>query len=184
MPGGREARHVGADLADDALGAAAPDAGDRAQQVNRWGERADLFLDHAGELLDLLIEEIDVAQDRADPQPVMAVEVTLQRLLECGDLLAHLPPREIGQDLGVGLAGDERVEHVAPGLAENVRGHAVELDPGVLQRLVQAVDLALALLDLRLAIAREIAQLADRPRGHEARLQQARLGELTQPRRV
>lgn len=35
--------------------------------------------------------------------------------------------------------------------AEDVGGHAVELDAGVLQRLVEAVGLLLALLDLRFA---------------------------------
>src|SRR3954464_4177546 len=51
VPRGRELRHVGADLADDALGAAALDAGHRAHQLNRRRERADLLGDHAGELL-------------------------------------------------------------------------------------------------------------------------------------
>ena len=41
------------------------------------------------------------------------------------------------------VAGDQRVEHRAPGLAEDVRGDAVELDAGVLERLVQPVGLAL-----------------------------------------
>ena len=49
---------------------------------------------------------------------------------------------------------------------------------------MQPVDLARALLDLRLAIAREVAQLADRLGRHEAGLQQPRFGELAQPRRV
>ena len=66
-----KAHHVGADLADHALGAAALDAGHRAYQLNRRRERADLLLDHHGELLDLFVEEVDVAQDRADPQAVM-----------------------------------------------------------------------------------------------------------------
>jgi hypothetical protein len=67
MPRGRKARHIGADLTDDAFGAAMLDADDRAEQLNRRRERADLLLDHAGELFDLLVREIDVAQDRADP---------------------------------------------------------------------------------------------------------------------
>src|SRR4051812_34668431 len=100
MPRGREARHVGADLADDALRAAVLDAGHRAQQFNRRRERADVFLDHAGEPFDLLVEEIDVAQDRADPQPVMGVEVSGERLAQGGDLLAHLPPRQFGETAG------------------------------------------------------------------------------------
>jgi hypothetical protein len=46
---------------------------------------------------------------------------------------------------------------------------------------VQAVDLAGAFLDLRLAIAREVAQLPNRLGRHEARFQQARLREPAQP---
>src|SRR4051795_11513577 len=64
---GREPRHVGADLGDDALGTAALDADHGAQQLNRRIERADLLLAHARELLDLAVEEVDVAQDRPDP---------------------------------------------------------------------------------------------------------------------
>jgi hypothetical protein len=58
------------------------------------------------------------------------------------------------------------------------------LIPDVLQGLVQPVDLTRAFLDLGLAIAREIAQLADRLGRHEARLQQPGLGKPAQPRRV
>jgi hypothetical protein len=43
---------------------------------------------------------------------------------------------------------------------------------------------ARAFLDLRLAIAREVAQPAHRLGRHEVRLQQSRFGELTQPGRV
>ncbi len=49
---------------------------------------------------------------------------------------------------------------------------------------MQPVDLALALQDLRLAIPREVVQLTDRLRRHQARLQQPHLGELAQPRGV
>jgi hypothetical protein len=116
VPWRGKAGHVDADLADDALGSAALDAGDRAQQFNRQRERADLLLDHHAELLDLLIEEIDVAQDRSDPQPVMGVEVAGQRLLELADLRPQPPDGELREHVGIGLAGDERVEHRAPDL--------------------------------------------------------------------
>jgi hypothetical protein len=56
------------------------------------------------------------------------------------------------------VPANERVEHVAPGLAEDVRGDGVELDAGVFERLVQPVDLAGALLDLRLAIRHALRQ--------------------------
>jgi hypothetical protein len=142
MPGGGKARHVDADLGDDALGAAVLDAGHRAQQLNRRRERADLLLDHVGALFDLLVQEVDVAQDRADPQPVMGVDMPLQGLAQRGDLLAHLPAGQLGEHRRVALAGDQRVEHVAPGLAQDVRRDGVELDAGVFERLVQPVDLA------------------------------------------
>jgi hypothetical protein len=58
---------------------------------------------------------------------------------------------------------------------------AVQLDPGVLKRLVQPVGLPRALLDLGLAIPREVPQRTDRLGRHEARFQQPGLRELTQP---
>jgi hypothetical protein len=133
VPGGRERRHVGTDLGQDAFGAALPDAGDRAQQFNRRCERADLLLDRVREAVDLLVEEIDVRQDRADPERVMRIEAALERLAQRRDLLAHLAPCEIGEHLRVGRSTHERVEHVATRLAHDVRGHAVEFDAGVLR---------------------------------------------------
>ena len=65
----------------------------------------------------------------------------------------------------------ERVEHVPAGLAEDVGRDTVELDPGVLQRLVQPVGLTLALLDLRLAIPGQLSERPDRLGRHETRLQ-------------
>lgn len=79
-------------------------------------------------LLDLLIEEVDVAQDRADPQGVMAIKTALQRLSERGDLAPQGALGQFGQHLRVGGSGDQRVQRRAPGDAEDVRGHAVELD--------------------------------------------------------
>src|SRR5439155_9700339 len=39
VPGAGEAAHVGADLGQDYFGGAPLHAGDRAEQLNRWGER-------------------------------------------------------------------------------------------------------------------------------------------------
>jgi hypothetical protein len=44
MSGGRELRHVGADLVDDHLGGAVLDTGACSQQLNRCAEGAGLFL--------------------------------------------------------------------------------------------------------------------------------------------
>jgi hypothetical protein len=66
--------------------------------------------------------------------------------------------RELGQHRRVGRAGQERVEHRPPGDAEDVAGEAVELDPGVLEDLVQPVGLTLTFPDLRLAVAVQVAR--------------------------
>src|SRR5439155_16266921 len=75
----------------------------------------------------------------------------------------------------------ERVEHRPTGGAEDVRGDTVELDPRVLEDLVQPVRLPLTLTDLRLAVASEIPQRPDRLRRHKATPQQPRLQQLTKP---
>src|SRR5262249_20536355 len=86
----REDAHVGADLGDQALGAAALDAGDRAEQLNGGRERADLLLDRLREPVDLLVEEVDVGEDRPDPGRVQPVEAALQRLPQQRQLPAQL----------------------------------------------------------------------------------------------
>ena len=109
MPIGGEAAHVDADLGDDHLGGALLDAGDRAEQLNRGGERVELLFDLVGEQLDLLVEEVEVGEDRRDDQRVLAVETADQRLAQGGDLRAQPALRQLGQHLRVGGAGNERV---------------------------------------------------------------------------
>ena len=87
--GGREDAHVGADLGDDHLGCAPLNAGDRAEQLNGRRERGDLLLDRVREPVDLLVEEVDVGEDRADPQRVQLIEAALERLLERRELRAQ-----------------------------------------------------------------------------------------------
>ncbi len=91
MAGGREDRHVGADLGDDHLGGARLDARDRAQELNGWGERGKLRLDRLGEPLDLFVEEVEVGENRSDQQRVQRVEASLERLAQRRDLPASLP---------------------------------------------------------------------------------------------
>jgi hypothetical protein len=56
-----------------------------------------------------------------------------------------------------------------------------ELDASVLQELVQQLHLARTLLDLGLAVASQVAQLADRARRHETRAHQPVLDRLADP---
>src|SRR6266508_5089056 len=106
-----ELAHVGADLGQDRLGGTPLDAGERAEQLNRFGERGELLLDAGREQLDLLVEEIEVGEDGGDDQRVLGVEAADERLLERRDLRAQLAPGELGEQLRVGAAGDERLQH-------------------------------------------------------------------------
>ena len=79
VPGGGEHAHVDADLGDHHLGGAGGDAGDRGgQRDGRLPGRAQLGLDRLGELGDLLVEEVQVREDRADDQRVMGLEAALR----------------------------------------------------------------------------------------------------------
>ena len=114
MLGGREDGHVGADLGDDHLGAAPLNPGDRAEQLNGRGERGDLLLDRVGEPVDLLVEEVDVGEDRPDPERVQVIEAALERLFERRELGAQPALGQLGKHLRVGGALDQR-RRASPG---------------------------------------------------------------------
>src|SRR4051794_39694866 len=101
-----------------------------------------------------------------------------------GSLARSLPCARSASTVGSVVPGDQRGEHRAAALAEQVRGDAVELDAGVFEELVQPAGLALAVADLRLAVAREVAQRADRFGRYQAAVQQAGLGQPADPLRV
>jgi hypothetical protein len=87
-----EDAHVGADLGEDHFGGAPLHAGNRAQQLNGRLERGDARLDRVREQVDLLIEEVQVGQDRADQRRVQLVEAALERFPERRDLPAQPGP--------------------------------------------------------------------------------------------
>jgi hypothetical protein len=182
MPGGGEHAHVAADLSDHHFGGPLCDAGDRGRQCDGgMSGRAQLSLDRVRELVDLLIQEVQVREDRADDQRVVRLEAALQRLTQRRDLRPQLPLGQVGEDLGIGRSLNERVEHRPAGHPEDVGRDAVKLDPGVFQRLVQPVRFTLTLSDLGLAIPGQGPQAALRLRRHEAAAQQPCLHQLAQP---
>jgi hypothetical protein len=71
MAGGWEPGHVASDLAQDDLRGAGLDAGDRAQQLDRRSQGRELLADGVGEPVDLPVQEVDVGEDRADPERVV-----------------------------------------------------------------------------------------------------------------
>ena len=178
---GRELAHVGADLGEQHLGGAPVNTGDRVQQLQLTGERGGQLLDPLRQRLNRLIEEVDLREHLADQQHVVVGEAPLKRFSERGDLLAQAALGELGQDLGVMRAGDQRVEHPPGGHAEHLAGDRGELDSGVLQGLLDPLHLAGAFLDLRLAVANQVTQFPQRAGRHEARANEPVLDQLTAP---
>ena len=115
---------------------------------------------------------------------MVAAESPLQGVLQCWDLPPKLAPGQLCESVGIPAAGHQRQEHVPTGLAQDVRRHRRQLDPGVLQDLVEALDLPSPLLCLGSAVAREVAKLPDRLGRHKARPHQPVLHQLGDPLRV
>jgi hypothetical protein len=156
-------------------------SGDGDERRDLSFERGDHPIDLHTERGDGLVQEVELGQDPADDERMVAAEAALEGALELRKLGPELAPGQLGEDLGVAGAGDECVEHVATGLSQDVAGHRGELDAGVLEHLVEALGLAAALVDLGLAIAGEITKLADLFGRDERRPDQAVLDELADP---
>ena len=91
-----------------------------------------------------LRQEVDVREDLPDDQRVLVLEATDQRFSQRGNLLAQLTAGEVGEHVGSVVPETSASSIVRPDVAEDVGGNAVELDPGVLQDLVQPGGLPLS----------------------------------------
>lgn len=70
---------------------------ERAQELKGGLERAQVLLDRLREPLDLLVEEVEMGEDRADEQRVQRIEAALERL---SDLPGGVPWARIGELVG------------------------------------------------------------------------------------
>src|SRR5271167_4150102 len=68
------------------------------------------------------------------------------------------PIGKIGQPFGIALAGNQRLDHRATGKPDDVRDDRVELDVGILQRLLKVLDMAASFANQLLAGAQQAAQ--------------------------
>jgi hypothetical protein len=68
-------------------------------------------------------------------------EATAQRFAQLGELVAEAAPGELGEDLGVALAGKQRPQHRPARDAKHVGRDRAKPDRGVLQDLVDALAL-------------------------------------------
>src|SRR3954471_12729152 len=170
---GREAGHVGADLGEDALGGPLADSGDGVEPVTGLGERdaglagvlGEQIVDVLVQLRDRALQVGEVVQAEPDQQGVVVTEAAAQCLAQLGELLAQQALGQLGEDVGVAFAGDQGGQHRPSGDAEHLGGDRAQLDPGVLEGLLNALGLGGAGLDQRPAVAGEIPKLPDPRRG-------------------
>lgn len=99
----------------------------------------------------------------------MGPEASREGLLEGGEFLPELASRQVGEDGGIGGALEEGLQHGPPGDPEDVGRHRGELDPRILEDLVEPVRLPAPLLDEDLAVPGEVPEVPDRGRRHIAR---------------
>jgi hypothetical protein len=66
---------------------------------------------------------------------------------ERGQLGAKAAPGQLRQHLRVGGPANQRIEHRPSGGTKHAGGHRRELYPGILEHLLQTLDLPCALLD-------------------------------------
>jgi len=120
-----------------------------------------------------------VSQEVTDEEGMMGPKAPDQGVTQRGELLPELTARQVGQDVGIGGALHQRLEHGAPRGPEDVARHRRQLDARVLEHLLQPIGLAGVLVDQRFAVSREISELPNRlwrPEAapHEPVLQQLR----------
>jgi hypothetical protein len=183
--GGGEHAHVHADLGDQVLGGGGGEAGDGGQPGDLALPGAAELDDPGGDLRDLGVELVDVAEHPLEHEHVaVGQERAVQGLLELAELAAGHAPGELGQGRRVALASDDGVEHVPAGRAVDVGEDRRQLQVRVLQELLRPLLLRRAGLDEVPPVAGAGPEAADVLGGHEAALQGPALGDHGQPGRV
>ena len=138
-PGGKvgrggEAGHVPTGLGEDHLGGALPDAGDGDQQLDAGGEtggsrprsgRSSRSIDG--------VCGVDAVQHQPASKAWWSVNRPVSASVRAGSCGRIRPLARSASTLRVALPGDQRLEHRPAGDAQDVAGHAGQLDPGVLQ---------------------------------------------------
>jgi hypothetical protein len=133
---------------------------------------------------DRLVERVDVGEQTGDEHAVVGeLEAVGERFLQPRDLRPQPAFRELGQLGRVADTGKQRFEH-RPCRGRVRRGDARELDPRVLEHLLQPLDRARALLRLGDAEPGQVTQPADLRWRHKARPHQPMLEQLAAPGRV
>jgi len=181
VPGGGKPAHVTAGLGDDHVGDDGEDPGNGDDEVPGRTKGSHRLLDTFVQLFDSATVAIDKVEMQPGEEAVVLTEAPRQGLGEFGDLRAHASLGEIGQSGGVPVTCDQRLQHRPTRDAGDVARYRGELDPGVLEELFEALDLASALSRDRGARPCEVTKLSDRLGRDEGSPDESVSAELGKP---
>ena len=114
------------------------------------------------------VQSIDLVQMQLEQEAVMVRYPATQRGFQFRRGGLESPSASTAKASGNGLAGNQGLDHAAAGEAQDVGHHRIQLDVGVLQRLLDALDMTDAFTHELLAGAEQIAHLLGRLVGHES----------------
>jgi hypothetical protein len=168
------------------LGGGSGDAGDGVEvvQVLIAGQVGDDAGDPGVEDLDELGQVVDLVQQVPAHPTVMCGELAVQSGDQFGDLSAGAGDGEFGQHVRVAFAGDQRVQDPAGTDSGHITEHAGQLQAGVFEFLLQALDLSAPVGSEFAAAAGHVAQFPDLAGRHERAHDHARGARAGQERRV
>ena len=183
MARGLEAAHVDADLCDQHLCCQGADTRDSGQLFDSGAKGFDVRAHLLVDVGDGRVDGVDLIQVQLEQEAFMRGDSATQRRLQFIRGRVDAPMRQRGQDLQHGLAGDQSFEDAAAGHTEQIGHHRVELDVGVLQRLLDVLDVAGADARRLLAGSEQIAHLLRGFVGHPSASLRAGYAGANQPLR-
>ena len=182
MPLGREAAHVVADLGEDHAGAKVANPWNGDQLGDRCAKGLDMRVDLLIDAGDGLVEGVDLLEVKGEQEAVAPGHPAAQRLAQDLGRAPDPPMRQLGKPGRVGLAVDQGLDHRPPAHPGDIGDRRVELDVGVLQRPLQALNMAGPLAHQLLAGAQQAALFLRRGIGDETAADQAMRQQIGKPR--
>ena len=106
-----------------------------------------------------IVDGVDLLQVQAQQKAMMRGDAAAQSFPQCFGRRLDAAMCQPGQLLGIALAGDQGFHHLPARQAHDIGDLRVELDVGVFERLLQALDMPAALPRQLLAGAQQVAYL-------------------------
>src|SRR5690349_2260051 len=184
MSGRGKARHVDPNFCDHRVRADVAQAGNGAQQLSRLAKGVEavayLLLDRG----DGGIDGVDVPEVQLEHETVVRTDVTAQRFQ---DFAARGPDACADQGsevLRIAMAVDDRLQHRAPTGAHDVGEHDTQLEIGVFEHFLDALDVRTALAHELLAGTHERSQVLHRRGWYKTGANQAMGQKIGEPHGV